>query len=89
MLQSLSPQVVRRLLKEIRCLQVAPLDGIRVESDDCDLLAFKGWIQGPDGTPYEGGSFLVTFEFTYEYPALPPICRMVTKSRFDNDPSSV
>lgn len=78
--QSVAPQTLRRLAKEIRTLQVTPPDGVAVEINEADLLAVRGWVRGPQGTAFEGGSFLVTFEFTSEFPAVPPRCRMPTKS---------
>ncbi|CAO1621999.1 unnamed protein product [Jaminaea pallidilutea] len=76
---SVAPQTLRRLAKEIRTLQVNPPDGVAVEINEADLLAVRGWVRGPQGTAFEGGSFLVTFEFTSEFPAVPPRCRMSTK----------
>lgn len=77
---SLPPQTTRRLVKEIRQIQSNPPDCVRIEVDEADILAVKGWVQGPPGTPFEGGYFLVTFAFTSEFPAVPPQCRMPTKS---------
>ncbi|PWN25508.1 ubiquitin-conjugating enzyme E2S [Jaminaea rosea] len=85
---SLPPQTTRRLVKEIRQIQSNPPDCVRIEVDEADILAIKGWVQGPPGTPFEGGFFLVTFAFTSEFPAVPPQCRMPTKIFHPNVSSS-
>ncbi|KLO18730.1 hypothetical protein SCHPADRAFT_899519 [Schizopora paradoxa] len=76
---SLRPAVLRRLMKEIAQLKNEPLEGIRVSSPDEDMLDVTGIIEGPAGTPYEGGYFRVKFAFTEEFPSAPPRCRLITK----------
>jgi len=71
---SLRPAVMRRLMKEIAQLKTEPLEGIRVASPDEDMLDVTGIIEGPAGTPYEGGYFRVKFSFTEEFPSAPPRC---------------
>ncbi|KAI0338597.1 hypothetical protein BDW22DRAFT_687528 [Trametopsis cervina] len=76
---SVPPTVVRRIMRELSELQTSPPEGIRVVSSEDNMLDVTGIIQGPDGTPYEGGYFRVKFKFTEEFPAAPPKCWFATK----------
>ncbi|KAH9980431.1 ubiquitin-conjugating enzyme/RWD-like protein [Russula compacta] len=70
---------MRRLMRELKDLRTSPPEGIRVQLSDESLLDVVGIIEGPDGTPYQGGYFRVKFEFTEEFPATPPKCWFATK----------
>lgn len=76
---SVNPVAFRRLLREIKQLKSEPQEGIRIVTDEENILDVTGIIQGPDGTPYEGGYFKIKFNFTEEFPAAPPKCTMLTK----------
>ncbi|KAK6977030.1 ubiquitin-conjugating enzyme E2 S-B [Favolaschia claudopus] len=76
---SLPPTVVRRLMREITQLKNSPPEGIRVQTNDDNMLDLTGLIEGPEGTPYAGGYFKVKFSFTEEFPAAPPKCWFATK----------
>ncbi|KAF9545677.1 hypothetical protein CPC08DRAFT_745274 [Agrocybe pediades] len=75
----MSGSVVRRIMREMKELQTSPPEGIRVQSNDQDILDVTGIIEGPEGTPYQGGYFRVKFKFTDEFPAAPPKCWFATK----------
>ncbi|KAG9035719.1 hypothetical protein FRB95_010784 [Tulasnella sp. JGI-2019a] len=79
MTMSVTPAAFRRLMREIKQLKTEPQEGIRIITDEENILDVTGIIQGPDGTPYEGGYFKVKFHFTEEFPAAPPKCTMTTK----------
>ncbi|KAF8460876.1 ubiquitin-conjugating enzyme/RWD-like protein [Russula ochroleuca] len=64
---------MRRLIRELKDLRLNPPEGIR------SLLDVVGIIEGPEGTPYQGGYFRVKFEFNDEFPATPPRCWFATK----------
>ncbi|TFK97581.1 ubiquitin-conjugating enzyme/RWD-like protein, partial [Pterulicium gracile] len=76
---SVSPVAMRRLMREISELKKSPPEGIRIQTDDNNMLDVIGIIEGPEGTPYSGGYFRVKFRFTEEFPAAPPKCAMMTK----------
>ncbi|TDL15386.1 hypothetical protein BD410DRAFT_796434 [Rickenella mellea] len=85
---SLRPAVIRRLMRELTQLKNEPPEGIRVVTPDENMLDVTGLIQGPAGTPYEGGYFKVKFRFTEEFPAAPPKCWFATKIFHPNVSSS-
>ncbi|KAF5383946.1 hypothetical protein D9757_007377 [Collybiopsis confluens] len=87
---SISPQALRRLMREISELKRSPPEGIRIQDndDDSNMLDVVGIIQGPEGTPYAGGYFRVKFLFTPEFPASPPKCTLLTKIFHPNVSSS-
>ncbi|KAH9476784.1 Ubiquitin-conjugating enzyme E2 S [Psilocybe cubensis] len=79
MSQSISPAVVRRVMRELSELENSPPEGIRIQENEEDMLDVTGIIEGPEGTPYAGGYFRVKFKFTEEFPAAPPKCWFATK----------
>ncbi|KAF9054072.1 ubiquitin-conjugating enzyme/RWD-like protein [Panaeolus papilionaceus] len=76
---TISPAVVRRIMRELGEMEKNPPEGIRIQSNDEDMLDFVGLVEGPQGTPYAGGYFKVKFTFNDEFPAAPPKCRFATK----------
>ena len=49
------------------------------EVPDGDLRHWKGYILGPDGTPYKGGIFQIDIVIPPEYPYKPPKMKFDTK----------
>ncbi|KAG6902653.1 hypothetical protein C0995_013778, partial [Termitomyces sp. Mi166 len=70
---------LRRVMREITELKKSPPEGIRIQTNEEDMLDITGVIQGPESTPYAGGYFKVKFKFTEEFPAAPPKCWFATK----------
>jgi ubiquitin-conjugating enzyme E2 S len=66
-------------MRELKELRTSPPEGIRVQLSEESVLDLIGIVEGPEGTPYQGGYFRVKFEFTEEFPAAPPKCRFTTK----------
>ncbi|KAI0293187.1 ubiquitin-conjugating enzyme/RWD-like protein [Multifurca ochricompacta] len=79
---------MRRLMRELKELRTEPPEGIRVQLSEESILDVVGIIEGPEGTPYQGGYFRVKFEFTEEFPATPPRCWFATKIFHPNVSSS-
>jgi ubiquitin-protein ligase len=46
-----------------------------------------GLIRGADDTPYEGGFYIIKFEFPSEYPFKPPACSHITMSELRQSPN--
>lgn len=68
----------RRLLQEYRALTNNPPEGITAGpvSED-DLLHWEALIEGPGGTPFEGGIFPAELKFPKDYPLAPPSMRFL------------
>jgi len=66
----------KRLLQEYKNLTNDPPDGINAGpvSED-DLFVWEALIQGPEGTPFEGGIFPAELKFPKDYPLAPPTMR--------------
>jgi ubiquitin-conjugating enzyme E2 G2 len=69
----------RRLLQEYRALTNNPPEGITAGpvSED-DILHWECLIQGPEGTPFEGGVFPAELRFPKDYPLAPPSMKFLT-----------
>ncbi|KAJ1031419.1 hypothetical protein NDA13_001812 [Ustilago tritici] len=75
----ISPTTIKSLVRELTTLSSTPPDGLRACLSETDTLSFSGWIQGPPSTPYAGGYFRITFDFTdIDFPNVPPTCRFAT-----------
>ncbi|KAJ8900918.1 hypothetical protein NDN08_000217 [Rhodosorus marinus] len=68
----LSGHMMTKLARELRSLQDEPVDGVRVLVNEGNLSVVKAEIDGPVGTPFEGGVFKMRLEFTHEFPSAPP-----------------
>jgi len=69
-----------RLIKELN--QVSKDDGSGVQAQpvvEGNLRQLKGTIQGPAGTPYEGGVFEIDIQIGKQYPFEPPKMKYITK----------
>lgn len=63
----------RRLLQEYKMLTNNPPDGITAGPvNEEDMLHWEALIQGPEGTPFEGGVFPAELRFPKDYPLAPP-----------------
>lgn len=66
---------VRRLRKELQDL----MEVVDVEPIGEDITRWQIALNGPDGTPYFGGTFLVRLSFPSTYPVSPPDVTFETK----------
>ncbi|KAI1812669.1 ubiquitin-conjugating enzyme/RWD-like protein [Poronia punctata] len=63
----------RRLLNEYKALSTNPPDGITAGPvNETDMFVWEALIQGPEGTPFEGGIFPAELKFPKDYPLAPP-----------------
>mmetsp|Transcript_10552 Transcript_10552/g.11605 ORF Transcript_10552/g.11605 Transcript_10552/m.11605 type:complete len:151 (+) Transcript_10552:51-503(+) len=69
----------RRIIKETQRLLADPPPGISVKPFQDNLRYFSVLMQGPQGTPYEGGVFSLELFLPAKYPMDPPKCRFLTK----------
>ncbi|KAJ5439569.1 Ubiquitin conjugating enzyme E2 B [Penicillium daleae] len=70
----------KRIAKELSELVESPPDGITVElADEANLYKWKVFMEGPEGSPYQDGKFLVNLTLPTEYPFKPPTVSFGTK----------
>jgi len=68
----------KRLFQEYRLLTSDPPDGITAGPvTEDDLFIWEALIQGPEGTPFEGGIFPAELRFPKDYPLAPPSMRFL------------
>ena len=59
--------------------QNEPIDGVSLGYDEDDIYSWKVTLLGPKDSPYEGGIFLLSINFTKDYPFKPPKVNFTTK----------
>uniref|UniRef100_A0A9J8AMW2 Ubiquitin conjugating enzyme E2 A, like n=1 Tax=Cyprinus carpio carpio TaxID=630221 RepID=A0A9J8AMW2_CYPCA len=78
----------RRLMRDFKRLQEDPPAGVSGAPSENNIMVWNAVIFGPEGTPFEDGTFKLTVEFTEEYPNKPPTVRFVSKMFHPNDVQS-
>eukprot|EP00930_Biecheleria_cincta_P063472 TRINITY_DN4900_c1_g1_i1.p1 TRINITY_DN4900_c1_g1~~TRINITY_DN4900_c1_g1_i1.p1 ORF type:complete len:1840 (+),score=271.72 TRINITY_DN4900_c1_g1_i1:43-5562(+) len=73
----------RRILSELRLFQRDPHPSTEVFPGD-DLGFWKVLMEGPEGTPYQGGVWLLSCSLPSDFPDGPPEVRFVTPIRHCN-----
>lgn len=68
----------RRVTKELQDITNHPPANCSATAGD-DIMNWVATITGPKDTPYEDGVFILTVEFTKEYPFKPPIIKFGTR----------
>lgn len=74
-----NPWRENRLRTESRSLHLDPLEGIWAVPLDRLRYHWQACIEGPAGSPYEGGKFYLYMQVPYTYPMTPPVVRFITK----------
>ena len=71
--ENLSPQVISYLIKELKKISRKPPDGIKYLPNDNDTInVIHSEIEGPVGTPFDGGVFHIKLVLGKEFPSAPP-----------------
>lgn len=76
---SLAPSVIKQLTRELLDLQEKPCDGIRVTLNEQDVTDVQAELDGPAGTPFEGGVFRLKLCIGSEFPNVAPKGLFLTK----------
>lgn len=69
----------KAIQRELRDLVEKPCEGIRVSLNDDSLKEALAELDGPDGTPYQGGTFKLRLSLGDEYPDKAPKGWFLTK----------
>eukprot|EP00288_Rhodomonas_lens_P012917 CAMPEP_0177708686 /NCGR_PEP_ID=MMETSP0484_2-20121128/10408_1 /TAXON_ID=354590 /ORGANISM="Rhodomonas lens, Strain RHODO" /LENGTH=155 /DNA_ID=CAMNT_0019220265 /DNA_START=22 /DNA_END=489 /DNA_ORIENTATION=+ len=69
----------QRLLKEYKEAAKSKDEDIKLSVEDNNLYKWTAWLQGPPGTPFEGGHFQVQLDVSESYPLQAPKARFITK----------
>lgn len=70
----------KRLEKELADIKALANDSlISAKTVEDNLTHWQGSLRGPEGTPYEGGNFLLDIRVSPDYPYTPPKIRFETK----------
>lgn len=81
--KAIRPRELKRLEKELSDIRALSADagagGVSADSVEGDLTHWKGWMKGPDETPYTGGAFSIDIEIPADYPYNPPKMKFDTK----------
>lgn len=78
-IENISPAVLKRISKELATLQNEPPEGIKIIINEDNIVDIQAYIQGPEGTPYDGGCFRVKIVLSTDFPSSPPKCFFVTR----------
>ncbi|KAF3796141.1 Ubiquitin-conjugating enzyme E2 2 [Nymphaea thermarum] len=79
----------KRLMRDFKRLQQDPPAGISGAPQDNNIMLWNAVIFGPDDTPWDGGTFKLTLQFTEDYPNKPPTVRFVSRMFHPNTIDSV
>ena len=79
--ENLAPQILSRIMGEIRELVRNPPDGIEYcnDQEDSTLSEIHAIITGPEETPFFGGKFRMKLVLSEDYPNSPPRGFFLTK----------
>jgi ubiquitin-conjugating enzyme E2 N len=69
----------RRIIKETQRLMSESVEGIQATPSEDNARHFNVIIEGPSGSPYQGGFFFLELFLPEEYPMSPPKVRFTTK----------
>ena len=69
----------RRLMKEISTINTTDHPQYSISTNGDDLFHLIAFFKGPNGTPYEGGTFKVDIDIPVEYPHKAPSVHFITQ----------
>ena len=71
-------EVTKRILQELSYYQIHAHPAFEVFPSEVSIDFWRIIMEGPEDTPYSGGTFELFIEFTEDYPGKPPNIRFIT-----------
>lgn len=78
-MENVAPHVIKVVSKQVHTLAQEKMEGITVCLNEDDMTDIQAVIDGPPGTPYQGGQFRVKLVLSKDFPASPPKGFFLTK----------
>ena len=78
-MENVAPHVIKVVSKQVHTLAQEKMEGITVCLNEDDMTDVQAVIDGPPGTPYQGGQFRVKLVLSKDFPASPPKGFFLTK----------
>lgn len=78
-MENVAPQVIKVVSRQVHSLAQEKMEGITVCINEDDMTDIQAVIDGPPGTPYQGGQFRVKLVLSKDFPASPPKGFFLTK----------
>lgn len=75
----MSTPAKRRIMRDFKDLESKLDSGVNAAPNSEDIMKWEAVIFGPEGTPFEGGTFKLKMEFSNSYPMSPPKVKFMTK----------
>ena len=88
-MENVAPLVIKTVGRQVQLLAQEKMEGIQTIVNEEDLTDIQAIIEGPPGTPYQGGQFRVKLVLSKDYPASPPKGFFLTKIFHPNVSRSV
>mmetsp|Transcript_42297 Transcript_42297/g.109700 ORF Transcript_42297/g.109700 Transcript_42297/m.109700 type:complete len:162 (-) Transcript_42297:348-833(-) len=68
----------KRLMRDFKRLQSDPPQGVNGSPNPENIMLWNAVIFGPEDTPWDGGTFKLTLQFSEEYPNKAPVVKFVS-----------
>mmetsp|Transcript_16974 Transcript_16974/g.36709 ORF Transcript_16974/g.36709 Transcript_16974/m.36709 type:complete len:155 (+) Transcript_16974:135-599(+) len=68
----------KRLMRDFKRLQQDPPQGVNGSPNPDNIMTWNAVIFGPEDTPWDGGTFRLTLEFTEDYPNKAPTVKFTS-----------
>ncbi|GMH41501.1 hypothetical protein BSKO_09411 [Bryopsis sp. KO-2023] len=69
----------KRLIRDYKRLQDDPPQGINGAPNPDNIMKWNAVIFGPEDTPWDGGTFKLTLDFSEDYPNKAPVVKFKSK----------
>ena len=77
--ENISPQILGKIAREMQKMMQKPPEGIKIIVNEENITDIQAELQGPVGTPFEGGVFRLKLVLSSDFPSSPPKGFFLTK----------